>query len=204
MEAISVAKGQKFERWTVLREVERKNQKRQLLCVCECGTVKTLLLQSLRVGSSRSCGCIRVDRAVHGMWSSTEYTIWSQMKQRCYNPKNPNYHNYGARGIQVCERWRESFPAFLDDVGMRPSVAHSLDRFPNNNGNYEPGNVRWATISQQNLNKRAGRWERVVLLLAGDNAQRVRQMMDGQSSDEEISRYIAATFKPAAYAEAAE
>jgi len=79
-----------------------------------------------------------------------------------------------------------------------------LDRFPNNDGNYEPGNVRWATISQQNLNKRAGRWERVVLLLAGDNAQRVRQMMDGQSSDEEISRYIAATFKPVEYAEAAE
>lgn len=79
------------------------------------------------------------------------------MNSRCSNPENANYPNYGARGIRVCERWKGSFEAFLADVGRRPSAGHSLDRYPEGSGNYEPGNVRWATSSEQNRNLSSNR-----------------------------------------------
>lgn len=131
----------------------------------------------------------------HGGWSTTEYTIWSQMKQRCYNEKNGGYFKYGGRGIRVCDRWKDSFAAFLEDVGVRPSMAHTLDRFPNNDGNYEIGNVRWATSEQQANNKRPIIWQRIVCLLAGDNAAEVIKMVAANRSAEEISRHIAATYR---------
>jgi hypothetical protein len=81
--------------------------------------------------------------------------IWKSMIARCFNTKDKNYYLYGGRGITVCERWRNSFKAFVDDVGVRPSLAHTLDRYPDKNGNYEPGNVRWATTEQQSHNKRS-------------------------------------------------
>ncbi len=84
---------------------------------------------------------------------SPEYQAWKNMKQRCLNPKHPQYKHYGARGISVCARWM-SFESFLKDVGPRPSADLSLDRYPNNDGNYEPGNVRWATMSEQAFNRR--------------------------------------------------
>ena len=84
---------------------------------------------------------------------TAEYEAWHSMIQRCTNPKNPGWKNYGGRGIKVCSRWLD-FVNFLADVGRKPSPKHSLDRFPNNDGNYEPGNVRWATKSQQQSNQR--------------------------------------------------
>ena len=77
-----------------------------------------------------------------------EYNIWAMMKQRCYNPRRAGYERWGGRGITVCARWNESFAAFLADVGPRPSPDLSIDRI-DNDGNYEPGNVRWATITEQ-------------------------------------------------------
>lgn len=82
-----------------------------------------------------------------------EYTAWIHMLQRCRNPNNHAYKNYGGRGITVCDKWL-SFENFIADVGLSPSANHSLDRYPDNNGSYEPGNVRWATFKEQNLNKR--------------------------------------------------
>jgi hypothetical protein len=76
------------------------------------------------------------------------------MKARCGNPAIKGWENYGGRGISVCDRWRKSFPAFLMDMGMRPSPKHSLDRYPDKNGNYEPGNCRWATVIEQLQNQR--------------------------------------------------
>lgn len=133
----------------------------------------------------------------HGGWKTTEYTIWSQMKQRCLNPRNNSYHKYGGRGIKICERWQDSFEAFLEDVGKRPSMAHTLDRFPDNDGNYESGNVRWATIDQQANNKRPDIWKRIVCILAGEAADEVTQMVADKKQAEEIARHIAAVYKPA-------
>lgn len=82
-----------------------------------------------------------------------EYAAWVNMKERCGNPKLRDYHRYGGRGIRVCDRWNDSYEAFLSDMGRRPSPSHSLDRYPNSDGNYEPGNCRWATRIEQARNK---------------------------------------------------
>jgi hypothetical protein len=87
------------------------------------------------------------------MTNTPEYNAWCMMRARCGNPKNNSYHNYGGRGIKVCERWASSFESFLADVGRKPSPKHSLDR-EENNGDYEPGNVRWSTRRTQTLNRR--------------------------------------------------
>src|SRR5690606_36650999 len=82
----------------------------------------------------------------HGMGSTAEYRTWQQMKNRCLNPNFTSYPNYGGRGVKVCDRWLNSFENFLADLGPRPSSKHSLDRFPRCDGDYEPGNCRWATF----------------------------------------------------------
>lgn len=91
----------------------------------------------------------------HGMSHYPEFHVWNTMKQRCSNPKNPKYHLYGGRGIKVCDRWLDSFENFIWDMGRRPSDEYSLDRYPNMNGNYEPGNTRWATKLEQANNLRS-------------------------------------------------
>src|SRR5688572_19651257 len=89
----------------------------------------------------------------HGMYRTPEYKIWKGMIDRCYNPNCRNYANYGGRGIAMCDRWRKSFKAFIEDMGRRPSSLHSLDR-KDNSGNYGPENCRWATRSEQQRNTR--------------------------------------------------
>ena len=93
-----------------------------------------------------------IKREFHGMSQTTEYKIWHNMIQHCTNPNSPKWEWYGGRGITVCERWRNSFVDFLTDVGRKPSPELTLDRI-DNNGNYEPGNWRWATIEQQRWNQ---------------------------------------------------
>jgi hypothetical protein len=89
----------------------------------------------------------------HGQTGTPEYIAWANMLQRCHNPRNPTYARYGACGVVVCDNWRRSFTAFLEDVGPRPTRRHTLDRI-DNEGNYEPGNVRWATWKVQSNNRR--------------------------------------------------
>lgn len=96
-------------------------------------------------------------KTTHGMSRTPEHRAWAKMKERCFNPNNKDWHIYGGRGITVCERWRNSFEAFFEDMGLKPSPRHSLDRYPDQDGNYEPGNVRWATARQQALNLRVNR-----------------------------------------------
>lgn len=107
------------------------------------------------------------------------YPTWSQMKSRCYDPKATGYPNYGGRGIKVCSRWRKSFVAFAEDVSPRPKGV-TLDRI-NNDGNYEPGNVRWATRREQNLNSRL-RGERVnTAKLTVDDVREIRRRYESRT-----------------------
>lgn len=124
---------------------------------CDCGTELEVWGSALLSGSTKSCGCLRRELTVaknyrHGEAGTKLYSVWSSIWQRCTNPEDPAFHNYGGRGIRVAERWRD-FAAFKEDVGPRPSDKHSLDRKENSKG-YEPGNVRWATPAEQARNTR--------------------------------------------------
>lgn len=149
--------GEVYGRWTIIGEAPKsKAGQRRVLCRCACGTEKIVQAQSIIDGASRSCECGRLEVVTkHGMSSRSEYRIWAGMRARCSRPSNPLYKNYGARGIAVCERWN-SFLAFLADMGPRPTSAHSIDRI-DNDGNYEPGNCRWATAIEQIHNQRPRR-----------------------------------------------
>lgn len=130
-------------------------------CDCSCGGKAVVTTSHLLNGHTQSCGCLQRERTgishtKHGMRHTRIWNAWSNMKNRCENPKNWNYYKYGARGIKVCERW-QSFENFYTDMGDPPSPKHSLDRYPEQNGNYEPGNVRWATAKMQTNNLRSNR-----------------------------------------------
>jgi hypothetical protein len=120
---------------------------------CTCGKTKVIAGPNLRRGLTRSCGCLP---RPHGMFGTPEYSAWTTMIQRCTNPKAGKFPAYGAVGITVCPKWRRSFKAFLTDLGVRPGKGYSLDRIDGTKG-YHPNNVRWATIYQQNRNKRTNR-----------------------------------------------
>lgn len=152
---------ERFGRWLVLEiDPHKKGQGTFWLCVCDCGTRRSVRGVRLRSGHSKSCGCYERDvhgdpHRKHGMEGAPEYSCWAAMIQRCTNPRNHKWQHYGARGITVCRRWRLSFSAFYEDMGTRPRGL-SIDRI-NNDGNYEPGNCRWATLQTQNSNRRGCR-----------------------------------------------
>lgn len=150
--------GRAFGRWTVLRRKEPKSAwpKPRWEVLCECGTVGAVYGSALVSGRSKSCGCGPVGRrAVHGMEGTPEYKAWSSMRSRCSNPNNASYSRYGGRGIRVSKEW-DDFSTFLNDVDMRPSPIHSLER-KDNDGDYGKGNCRWATPTEQANNRSTNR-----------------------------------------------
>ena len=164
--------GTRFGRLVVLGPGK---EKRYLLCRCDCGTEKEIREDHLRHGATKSCGCYRREFSrkqmlkimvrTHGMSKTPEYHIWLNLRYRCNTPSSDAYDMYGGRGIQVCQRYDESFEAFYEDLGPRPSDSHSIDR-TDNDGHYSCGkcnqclengwgtNLRWATPTQQTRNSR--------------------------------------------------
>ena len=162
--------GKTFQRLYVVSQAPSKNGRRMWCCKCVCGNTTTVATSKLRNGHTQSCGCLQRERAsvvgkqtvkyaraailIHGRASNDPtYVTWKKMRQRCQDLNAHNYKYYGGRGIKICERWLESFENFLTDMGERPE-GKTLDRYPNNNGDYEPGNCRWATQCEQVRNSR--------------------------------------------------
>lgn len=137
-----------------LREANNTEGKRKAYFKCHCGKEFIGVIAAVKEGLIVSCKCYnyRSDRpkytATHGMSNTTEYAIGSQIKNRCFDPKNQAYYRYGGRGISMDLNWKNSFQSFIDHIGLRPSLNHSVDRIDNSKG-YLPGNVKWSTDIEQ-------------------------------------------------------
>lgn len=158
-----IQSGDRFSRWTVIGFHGVANKDHHWLCVCNCGNSAVVSSGNLRSGRSSSCGCRRVEvsqaqagsnlrHGESGQSATGEYRAWLAMLRRCLTPTAGNYANYGAKGVKVCERWL-TYENFLADMGHKPSSEYSLDRYPDQRGDYEPSNCRWATAIEQQRNK---------------------------------------------------
>lgn len=194
--------GDRFGRLVALTPWGTKNRQVVWFCLCDCGATSLVGRSTLGRGNTSSCGCLKREMMQLGIQRNggkrnPEYRSWQAMLARCLNPAAPQFANYGGRGIRVCQEWAASFDAFLDHVGPRPSMAHTIDRI-DPHGHYQPGNVRWATAIVQNNNRTDNR----ILIVDGERltlAQAARRanlplktvwsrLKAGLSVDEALSR----------------
>jgi len=150
--------GKKFHKLLVIEYAGRNRTSAQWLCLCDCGNKVIVVGNKLRSGHTKSCKCnqkeaVKKMAETHGMTNSPEYGSWRSMRERCNNPNNIGYKDYGAKGITVCERWQSSFENFLKDMGKKPTTKHTVDRKDFTKG-YSPENCKWATYLEQGSNIR--------------------------------------------------
>lgn len=164
--------GQRFGRGVVIESAGHTNGSRaraQWLCQCDCGNTYIATTENLRAGNTQSCGCLQKERAQeanlkHGQTDSRLYVIWCSMKERCYNSHDPQYHNYGERGIEICDEWKNNYPAFMEWANANgydetaPRGKCTIDRIDTNKG-YSPDNCRWADMKTQMRNVRYNHYE---------------------------------------------
>lgn len=159
--------GHRYGRLVVIREVEKeKPGVLKWLCRCDCGNEVKVRGMNLTSGNTTSCGCYNIEKikeahTVHGhntkSGATSEYVAWNNVRSRCHEVNSTSFKDYGARGIQMCQRWKDSFVNFLSDMGLKPTAAHSIER-RDTNGDYEPSNCYWGTDEQQRRNKRNNHW----------------------------------------------
>ncbi len=189
-----MAAGQRYGRLVAMEFVERGRQgTAHWRFRCDCGKETVTSASRARCGSTRSCGCLHIETATnrgrqnrtHGLGTTPEYSLWKSMIQRCGNPEDAAFSNYGGRGISVCDRWLD-FETFLSDLGPRPK-GMTLER-KNNDAGYSPDNVKWATWKEQSRNKRTSRfmetpWGRMTVAEAAERAgislNRFKSRMNG-------------------------
>lgn len=168
--------GRKFHRLEVISNAGTNKHGAQMWnCLCECGSFTCVPSQNLKSGNTKSCGCwkrntVKTASITHGQAQTRIYRIWNNMKQRCQNPNIPQYKQYGARGIRVCEEWQQFEPFFQWATANGYTEHLSIDRI-NNDGDYAPDNCRWATSKEQAHNTR-----RSLHVTIGDESKTVEQL----------------------------
>ncbi len=202
--------GMVFNQLTVISKGTPSNAGHpQWNCRCICGQVKVVRQSHLIALTVMSCGCLAKQdlikrQTTHGGYGTPEYSSWRSMKDRCLNPTDKNYKDYGGRGIVICDQWN-AFPNFLTDMGKRPSLQYSIERI-DVNGNYEPDNCIWATAKQQSINRRNTiriTFEGITMSLVtwcemlGVNTKRTaKRMWEGMSFIDAVTQPLYQTKKP--------